>query len=75
MLVSDELSQNNKNTTSKTMAQNTFKSKKILIINDQKYIYYDLNELTRTFGLNLNSIPFTYKILLEKFYYLWIFKR
>ena len=43
----------------------TFEAKKTLQIDDQKYIFYDLNVLSDRFNFDLNSIPCTLKILLE----------
>jgi len=44
---------------------NTFNSKKIIEIDGQKYTFFDLNALKSTFKLDLATIPFTLKILLE----------
>ena len=46
-------------------SKNTFKTRSILEINGQKYIYFDLNILANYFGFNLNNIPNSIKILLE----------
>ena len=44
---------------------NTFKTKSFITINDKKYIYFDLNILSKYFNFNLELIPNTTKILLE----------
>lgn len=44
---------------------NTFKTKKLIEINDKKYTFFDLNVLNNIFDLDLNAIPVTLKILLE----------
>jgi len=44
---------------------NTFKTKKIIEIDDQKYIFFDLNVLENIFSLDLKTIPSSLKILLE----------
>ena len=44
---------------------NTFKTKSEILINDQKYFYFDLNILAKYFNFNLLSVPNTIKILLE----------
>ena len=44
---------------------NTFKTRKELTINNQKYVYFDLNILSKHFNFNLVSIPNSIKILLE----------
>ena len=46
-------------------SKNTFKTRSILEINGQKYVYFDLNILANYFGFNLNNIPNSIKILLE----------
>lgn len=46
-------------------AIDTFKTRKILKINSQKYTFYDLNVLKSVFDLNLGAVPVTLKILLE----------
>ena len=43
----------------------TFNTKKIININNQKYTFFDLNVLESKFKLNLNTVPLTLKILLE----------
>jgi len=43
----------------------TFNTKKIININNQKYTFFDLNVLESKFNLNLNTVPLTLKILLE----------
>ena len=44
---------------------NTFKTQKEIIINDKKYVFFDLNILAKYFNFNLSSIPNSKKILLE----------
>ena len=46
-------------------SKNTFKTRSILEINGQKYVYFDLNILANYFSFNLNNIPNSIKILLE----------
>ena len=46
-------------------SKNTFKTRSILEINGQKYVYFDLNVLANYFCFNLNNIPNSIKILLE----------
>ncbi len=46
-------------------SKNTFKTRSILEINGQKYVYFDLNILANYFDFNLNNIPNSIKILLE----------
>ena len=43
----------------------TFNTRKILEINSQKYIFYDLSVLENAFKLDFSSVPLTLKILLE----------
>ncbi len=43
----------------------TFKTKKIIEINSQKYVIFDLSVLESIFGIDLRTVPFTLKILLE----------
>ena len=38
-------------------SKNTFKTRSILEINGQKYVYFDLNILANYFGFNLSKIP------------------
>ena len=44
---------------------NTFKTRSEIVINNDKYVYFDLNILASHFNLTLNSIPNSIKILLE----------
>ena len=44
---------------------NTFKTKKIIEIDGQKYIFFDLNVLENIFNFNLKAVPSSLKILLE----------
>ena len=44
----------------------TFNTRKILEINSQKYIFYDLSVLENAFKLDFSSVPLTLKILLTK---------
>ena len=44
---------------------NTFKTRSEILINDQKYFYFDLNILAKHFNFNLLLIPNSIKILLE----------
>ena len=46
-------------------SKNTFKTRSILQINGQEYVYFDLNILSNYFGFNLSKIPNSIKILLE----------
>ena len=46
-------------------AIDTFKTRKILKIDSQKYIFYDLSALENTFKLDFSFVPLTLKILLE----------
>ena len=45
--------------------KNTFKTRSILEVNGQKYVYFDLNILANYFNFNLTNIPNSIKILLE----------
>ena len=47
------------------MIIDTFNTKKILEINSEKYIYFDLNVLESVFKFDLKAVPLTLKILLE----------
>jgi aconitate hydratase len=44
---------------------NTFKTRSTIVINDEKYTYFDLNILANHFNFDLFSIPNSIKILLE----------
>ncbi len=44
---------------------NSFKTKSIIEVNEQKYKFFDLNLLANHFNFDLNSIPNSIKILLE----------
>lgn len=44
---------------------NTFKTRSNIVINGNKYIYFDLNILADFFNFNLASIPNSIKVLLE----------
>ena len=44
---------------------NTFNTRSEININGEKYIYFDLNILAKNFNLNLLTVPYSTKILLE----------
>ncbi len=44
---------------------NTFKTRSQIVINDKKYVYFDLNILAAHFNFDLHLIPNSIKILLE----------
>ena len=44
---------------------NSFNSEEIIQINDEKFKYFDLNKVARSFNLNLSKIPISIKIIIE----------
>ena len=44
---------------------NTYKTLKILKIDNKKYFFHDLNTIANLFSFNLSTIPSSLKILLE----------
>ena len=46
-------------------SKNSFKSEKVLDIDNNTYKYYDINEVAKQFNLNLLQVPISLKILLE----------
>ena len=44
---------------------NSFNSEQFIKINNQNYKYFDLNEVSKRFDINLNKIPISIKVILE----------
>ena len=46
--------------------RNSFKSEQIIEINNQNFKYFDLNKVSKYFDVDLNKIPISIKVILEK---------
>ena len=44
---------------------NSFNSEHLIQINNENFKYFDLNKAANYFGINLNRIPISIKIILE----------
>ena len=46
-------------------SKDSFKTRSIIEINQEKYVFFDLNILSNQFEINLSNVPNSLKILLE----------
>ena len=44
---------------------NSFNSERLIQINNQNFKYFDLNEVAKSFDINLKKIPISIKVILE----------
>ena len=44
---------------------NSFNSEQILKVDNQNYQYFDLKTVSNNFGLNLNEVPISIKIIFQ----------
>ena len=44
---------------------NSFNSEQIIEINNQKFKYFDLHKVAKSFDINLSKIPISIKIIIE----------